>query len=77
MWQCPECLHSLRWSLNRSTQPKPGEPSICGWCAAFVIFNRSYLGEIQGVGPENVLLSSVYDGQGLISPQRGRTNVAE
>jgi hypothetical protein len=37
-WQCPECEHSLRWSLNRSTQPKPGEPSICGYCAAFVIF---------------------------------------
>ena len=38
MWHCPECAHSLRWSLNRSTQPKPGEPSICGHCAAFVIF---------------------------------------
>jgi len=38
MWQCPECAHSLRWSLNRSTKPKPGEPSICGHCAAFVIF---------------------------------------
>lgn len=37
-WQCPECGHSLRWSLNRSTQPKPGEPSICGHCAAFVVF---------------------------------------
>jgi hypothetical protein len=36
-WQCPECGHSLSWSLNRSTQPKPGEPSICGHCAAFVI----------------------------------------
>lgn len=35
MW---ECLHSLRWSLNRSTQPKPGEPSACGHCAASVIF---------------------------------------
>jgi hypothetical protein len=38
MWQCPECPRSLRWSLNKLTQPKPGEPSICGWCAAFVIF---------------------------------------
>jgi hypothetical protein len=26
--QCPECRHSLRWSLNRLTQPKPGEPSL-------------------------------------------------
>ena len=38
MRQCPECDHSLRWSLNRYTKPKPGEPSICGHCAAFVIF---------------------------------------
>jgi hypothetical protein len=38
MWHCPECAHSLRWSHNRSTQPKPGEASICGHCAAFVIF---------------------------------------
>jgi hypothetical protein len=38
LWQCPECGHALRWSLNRSTKPKPGEPSICGHCAAFVIF---------------------------------------
>ena len=38
MWQCPECGHSLRWSLNRSTQPRPSEPSICGHCATFVIF---------------------------------------
>jgi hypothetical protein len=28
----------MRWSLHRSTKPKPGEPSICGHCAAFVIF---------------------------------------
>jgi hypothetical protein len=37
-WQCPECGHSLNWSLNRSIQPKPGEPSICGHCAALVTF---------------------------------------
>lgn len=37
-WQCPECGHALRWSLHRSTQPTPGEPSICGHCAAIVIF---------------------------------------
>jgi hypothetical protein len=37
-WQCPECRRSLNWSLHRSTQPRPGEPSICGHCAAFVIF---------------------------------------
>jgi len=37
-WCCPECAHSLRWSVNRSTEPKPGEPSICGWCAVFVVF---------------------------------------
>jgi phage terminase large subunit GpA-like protein len=29
-WHCPECGHSLRWSLHRSTQPRPGEPSVCG-----------------------------------------------
>jgi hypothetical protein len=38
LWQCPECSHALRWSLHRSTQPRPGEPSICGHCAALVIF---------------------------------------
>jgi hypothetical protein len=27
-----------RCFLNRYTQPKPGEPSICGHCAALVIF---------------------------------------
>jgi hypothetical protein len=37
-WPCPECGRSLHWSVNRSTQPKSGEPSICGHCAGFVIF---------------------------------------
>jgi hypothetical protein len=38
MWECPECGHSLRWSVNRSTRPKSGEASVCGYCAAMVIF---------------------------------------
>jgi hypothetical protein len=37
-WECPECRHSLRSSLNRLTKPKSGEPSVCGYCGAFVIF---------------------------------------
>jgi hypothetical protein len=36
----PQVGHALRWSLHRSTQLKPGEPSICGHCAAFVIFTE-------------------------------------
>lgn len=39
-WPCPECGRSLDWSVNRSTQPKPGEPSVCGHCAAIVTFTE-------------------------------------
>jgi hypothetical protein len=41
MWniQCPECGRSLYGSVGTSSvEPRPGEPSVCGWCGALTIF---------------------------------------
>jgi hypothetical protein len=35
---CPECGHSLDWSVARLPKPKAGEPSVCIHCGALMIF---------------------------------------